>query len=55
MDGVVDQDAFQSMNKRYKDELIVLQNKQHNLSSNKLNLTKYLRNGVGALSKISNP
>ncbi len=55
MDGVVDQDAFQSMNKRYKDELIVLQNKQHNLSSNKLNLTKYLRKGVGVLSKMSNP
>ena len=55
MDGVVDQDAFQSMNKRYKDELIVLQNKQHNLSSNKFNLTKYLRKGVGVLSKMSNP
>ena len=33
----------------------MLQNKQHNLSSNKLNLTKYLRKGVGVLSKMSNP
>jgi len=55
MDGVVDQDAFQSMNKRYKDELILLQNRIQNLTSNKLNLTKYLRKGVGALSKLSNP
>jgi len=55
MDGVVDQDAFQSMNKRYKDELILLQNRIQNLTSNKLNLTKYLRKGVGVLSKLSNP
>ena len=33
----------------------MLQNKQHNLSSNKFNLTKYLRKGVGVLSKMSNP
>ena len=33
----------------------MLQKKQHNLSSNKFNLTKYLRKGVGVLSKMSNP
>jgi site-specific DNA recombinase len=55
IDGVVDQDAFQSMNKRYKDELILLENRLHNMSSNKLRITKYLKKGVNAFSKMSNP
>ena len=55
IDGVVDQEEFQAMNKRYKQELDSLKNKLDNLSSNKLNFTKYLRKGVGLFSKLSNP
>jgi len=55
IDGVVDQDAFQSMNKRYKDELNFLENRLYTMSSNKLQITKFLKKGVNVFSKMSNP
>ena len=55
IDGVVDQDSFQSMNKRYKEELYLLNIRLGNMSSNKLKVIKFLKKGVNALSKMSNP
>ena len=55
IDNVIDQDAFQSMNKRHKDELNLLENRLYNLTKNKLKVTKYLKKGVNAFPKMSNP
>ena len=55
IDDILDKETFQSMNKRYRAELSLLTNKLHDITSNKRNLTKFLRKGVGTLTKMSNP
>ena len=55
IDGTLDQEAFQSMNNRYKTDLKSLNDQLENRTSNKVYINKLLRKGVHALTKLSNP